>query len=290
MKNAKNTIVKDFPIHLVVGVIAVLTLYPFIFMLITSLKTNEQFYQQFWGIAKPLQWANYIQAWDGIRSYVLNSFIVSVVSVVGVLVVGSLSAYAFARYKFPGSTVIFYMVISLMMIPGVLTLISSFMWMKQFPLAGGNDWLGRGGIGLLNSHLALILPYISGGQVFTIFVLRSFIAGIPEDLFEAARIDGASDWQTFRKLVLPLSTPILGTMAIMNLLAVWNDYVWPLIVLSDDAKRTLTIGLAFFQGMHATTYGPLMAGYTLACLPLLLLFLFTMKYFVEGLTSGALKA
>jgi ABC-type glycerol-3-phosphate transport system permease component len=288
--NAKSRTLKDFPIHLVVGGIAVLTLYPFIFMLITSLKSNEQFYQQFWGIAKPLQWANYVQAWEGIRGYVLNSFIVSVTSVVGVLAVASLSAYAFARYRFPGSTVLFYMVIALMMIPGVLTLISSFMWMKQFPFAGGNNWLGNGGTGLLNSHLALILPYISGGQVFTIFVLRSFISGIPEDLFEAARIDGATDWQTFRKLVLPLSMPILGTMAIMNLLSVWNDYVWPLIVLSDDAKRTLTIGLAFFQGMHSTTYGPLMAGYALACLPLLLLFLFTMRYFVEGLTSGALKA
>lgn len=277
-------------IHLAVGAFLVLTFFPFVFMLFTSLKSNEQFFQNFWGPASPAEWSNYAQAWSAIGHYVYNSIVVSVLSVSGVLVVASLSAYAFARHKFPGSQIFFYAILALMMVPGVLTLISSFMWMKSFPFMGGNNWLGDGGSGLLNTHAALVLPYIAGGQVFAIFILRSFISGLPEELFEAARIDGASELATLRSLVLPLMKPILGTIAIMNLLSVWNDYIWPLIVISDEAKKTLTIGLAFFQGAYFTTYGPLMAGYVIACLPLLILFLFAMRYFIEGLTSGAIKA
>ena len=267
-----------------------LTFYPFAFMFITSLKDTDQFIANFWGLSLPLHWENYRIAWEAIGKYVLNSVIVSACSVVGVLIVSSVAGYAFARHKFPGSTFLFYCLLSLMMVPSVLTLISSFMWMKQFPLVGGNNWLGQGGTGFLNTHLALILPYISGGQVFAIFILRSFIAALPEELFEAARIDGASEMQSFWSIVIPLSKPILGTVAIMTLIGTWNDYVWPLLVLQDDSLKTLAIGLASFRGEYVTSYGPLMAGYTLACIPLLVLFLFTMKYFVEGLTAGALKA
>ena len=281
---------KDFPIHFILAVAVALTFYPFIFLVITSFKSNDQFMHSFWGMTTPLHMENYLQAWNAMSKYIMNSVIISVISVTGVVTVASLTAYAFARHKFPGSTFFFYAIISLMMIPGVLTLISSFMWMKEFPLMGGNDWHGVGGKGLLNSHLALILPYISGGQVFTIFILRSFIAGLPEDLFEAARIDGATEFRMYRSIVLPLCKPIIGTVAIMTLLSVWNDYVWPLIVLNDDAKKTLTIGLRIFQGTFFTDYGVLMAGYVIACLPLLVLFFFAMKYFVEGLTSGAIKA
>jgi ABC-type glycerol-3-phosphate transport system permease component len=281
---------RDLPIHLALGILVALTLAPFAFMVVTSLKTNDQFFHGFWNLPRPMHWENYRLAWNSIQPYVLNSLRISVISVLGMLVVSSFSAYAFARHRFPGSGLLFYAIIALLMVPGVLTLISSFMWMKQFPLAGGNDWLGRGGQGLLNSHMALILPYIAGGQVFAILVLRNSIAGLPEELFEAARLDGAGELRVFWSVVVPLCRPILGTVAIMNLIAVWNDYVWPLIVLSDDAKRTLTVGLAFFQGQHGTTYGPLMAGYVLACLPLLALFLVAMRYFIEGLTSGALKS
>lgn len=277
-------------IHAMLLFLAALTFYPFFFLVMTSFKDNPQFFHHFWRITWPLHGENYAAAWQAISGYIFNSVIVSVLSGLGVLTVASLSAYVFARHRFPGATVLFYAILSLMMIPGVLSLISSFMWMKQFPLAGGNNLWGQGGTGLLNSRWALILPYISGGQVFAIFILRSFIASLPEELFEAARLDGASEGIIFARLVLPLSKPILGTVAIMNLLATWNDYVWPLIVLSDDRRKTLTIGLAFFQGAYATTYGPLMAGYVIASLPLLLLFLFTMRYFMEGLTSGALKA
>jgi ABC-type glycerol-3-phosphate transport system permease component len=242
----------------------------------TSLKDNDQFFHRFWSLPFPFRWKNYVDAWNAIYPYIRNSVIVSTTSVVGVLTVASLSAYVFARHRFPGSAVLFYAILALLMFPGVLTLISAFVWMKQ--------------LRLLDTLYVLILPYISGGQVFAIFIMRSFIAALPEELFEAARLDGASEFHTFTRLALPLCKPILGTIAIMNLIGTWNDYVWPLITLSDDNKKTLSIGLSFFQGAYNTTYGPLMAGYVIASLPLLVLFLFTMRHFMRGLMSGALKA
>jgi ABC-type glycerol-3-phosphate transport system permease component len=252
------------------------TFYPFLFLLMTSLKDNDQFFHRFWSLPAPPRWENYRDAWDAIKHYILNSVVVSSASVVGVLAVASLAAYVFARHRFPGSTFLFYAILALLMFPGVLTLISAFVWMKD--------------LRLLNTRWALILPYIAGGQVFAIFVLRSFIAALPEDLFEAARLDGASEFQIFARVAMPLCKSILGTLAIMNLIGTWNDYIWPLIVLSDDAKKTLSIGLSFFQGAYNTTYGPLMAGYVIASLPLLVLFLFTMRHFMRGLMSGAIKA
>ncbi len=279
----------DALIQVVLIVFTVLTFYPLFFMAITSLKTNEQFMHHFWGMAHPICWDNYPIAWKAIQGYVWNSSYIAVLSVIGVIVFSTMSAYAFARHKFPGAGLLFYSFMILLMVPGVLTLISSFMWMKELPFLGGNNWLGQGGNGLLNSQFALILPYIAGGQAFAIFVLRSFIAELPEDLFAAARIDGAGELRVLWWIVVPLSKQVIGAIAIMNLISVWNDYVWPLIIISDDSKRTLTIGLAFFQSEHITTYGPLMAGYVLASLPLLILFGIAVKSFVEGLTSGALK-
>jgi ABC-type glycerol-3-phosphate transport system permease component len=277
-------------LHAPLLLLLALTFYPFVFMLQTALKDNAQFYHDFWGLRPPFHWENFAAAWTAIHAYVSNSVVVTILTVSGTLVVSALSAYAFARHRFPGKQGLFYAVLALMMVPGVLTLISSFMWMKQFPLAGGNNWAGEGGTGLIDSHLALVLPYVAGSQVFAIFILRSFIAALPEELFEAARLDGASEARLFLQLAVPLCKPILGTVAVMVSLSTWNDYVWPLIVLSDDAKKTLTIGLAAFRGAYQTTYGPLMAGYVLASLPLLLLFLVTMRAFIAGLTSGALKA
>jgi ABC-type glycerol-3-phosphate transport system permease component len=276
--------------HLPLVLLLALTFYPFLFLLQTSLKDNAQFYHDFWGFRPPFHWENYGEAWAAIRHYILNTVLVTVATVAGTLGVASLAAYVFARHRFPGKEFLFFAILSLMMVPGVLTLIASFMWMKQFPLAGGNNLWGEGGQGLLDSHWALVLPYVAGSQVFAIFILRSFMAALPEELFEAARLDGASDWRLYSRIALPLCRPILGTVAVMVSLATWNDYVWPLIVLSDDSRKTLSIGLAFFRGAYATTYGPLMAGYVLASLPLLILFLLTMRAFIAGLTSGALKA
>jgi multiple sugar transport system permease protein/raffinose/stachyose/melibiose transport system permease protein len=162
-----------------------------------------------------------------------------------------------------------------MMVPGVLTLIPSFVLIKN--------------LNLLDTRWALILPYIAGGDVFAIFVLRAFFASLPEELFEAARIDGAGELGAFWRIGVPLVMPALGTIAILQVLSSWNDFIWPLIVLFDEPIKTLTLGLIAFQGRHTTDWGPLMAGYTIASIPLVVLFALTTRTFIEGLTSGGLK-
>jgi len=165
-----------------------------------------------------------------------------------------------------------------LMIPGVLTLVPAFLLVKT--------------LGLMNTYWALILPYIAGGQIFAIFVLRSFIASLPEELFEAARLDGASTMQAFRNIVIPLSKPILVTIAIMNVLGTWNDYIWPLVTIPDSKLWTISVGIvtfgSSFRGLES--WGPMFAGFVIASVPMVILFLFTMRYFIAGLTSGAIKA
>ncbi len=139
------------------------------------------------------------------------------------------------------------------------------------------------------THLVLILPYIAGGQVFAIFIMRSFFQSMPEEMFEAARMDGANELQTFLRIGLPLSQSILGVVAVMHILSTWNDLIWPIVTLSSQNLMTLTIGLYAFRTAWYSIWGPLMAGYVLASIPLVILFAFTSKLFVEGLSSGAIK-
>jgi ABC-type glycerol-3-phosphate transport system permease component len=244
-------------------------------MVLTSFKDMTQYNDQFWLPVLPLHLENYTAAWTAIAPYMLNSVIVTAASAAGVVVLSCFAAYAFARFDFPGREMFYYLVIFLLMIPAVLTLVPSFLLVKS--------------LGLMNTRWALILPYVAGGQVLAIFIMRAFFAGLPEQLFEAARIDGAGEISAFWRIGLPLTRPILITIAIMQVLSTWNDYVWPFLVVQDDSLKTLVVGLVIFQGRFYTNWGPLMAGYTLASLPLLLLFLVGMRYFIEGLTAGALK-
>ncbi len=273
--NLKSYRQADLGKHLLLIILAFLTYVPFWIMLVTSFKTLDQFYHSFWLPMFPFHFENYLNAGKRVINYILNSFIVTGSSVTGIIIISSLSAFAFARYNFAVKSVLFYTFVCLMMIPGVLTLVPAFVWMKY--------------LNLINTRWVLILPYISGGQVFSMFILRGFFASLPEELFEAARVDGASTLQSYRHIAIPLSKPILSVIAIMNVLWTWNDYVWPLITIADDTKRTVTVGLSYFTTQFFTEYGPMMAGYTIASLPLIILFFAALKHFIRGLTAGALK-
>jgi ABC-type glycerol-3-phosphate transport system permease component len=265
----------DIPANLFLLIVLIFTFLPFYFLLITSVKTTSQMRHFFMAPTLPFHYENYAVAFWQLQKYFLNTLVVTLISVPGVLLFSSMAAFAFARYTFPGKTFLFYSIISLLMVPFVLTLVPAFVWIKQ--------------LGLLNTHWALIFPYIAGGQVFAIYLLRSFLATIPNELFDSAYVDGANIFQIYARIALPLIKPMLGVVAILNTLAVWNDYIWPLVTLQDDTMRTITIGLRYFQGQYHTNYGPLFAGYILASIPLLLLFLVAMRPFVSGLTSGAIK-
>jgi ABC-type glycerol-3-phosphate transport system permease component len=273
-----KTLRHDFPLHLVLVLLALFTFYPLVFTLFTSFKDNSQFYSTFWGPAFPLHWGNYTDAWRQLYPVLVNTVLVGVISAFGTVFLASLSAYVFARHRFPGRDAIFYAIIALLMIPGVLTLIPLFLLVKD--------------LRLLNTYWVLILPYIAGGQAFAIFVLRSFIASQPEEIFESARIDGADEFTIYRKIAVPMAKPILGTLAILSLLGSWNDYIWPSVTLRNPELWTISLKLVSFSSQWASLqqYGPMFAGYVIASIPLLILFMFTMRLFIEGLASGAIKA
>lgn len=261
--------------HILLITLLVLMFIPLLMMVNISFKTLAQFAVNPYGITLPLHPENYARAFDIIWRYIWNSFIVSGLSVIGVISLATLSAWAFARYPFPGREFLFYLILALLMIPGELTLIPSFLLVKN--------------LGLLNTRWVLILPYISGGQVFAIFILRSFFEAMPEELFEAARIDGASELKTFLQVAVPMANSIIGVVAIMNITATWNDLIWPMVTVNVRRLMTLTIGLYAFRNEMYTRWGSLMAGYTIASIPMIILFAFTSRLFVEGLASGAIK-
>jgi len=261
--------------HLSLALVCLALFIPFILTLIISVKDLNQFNVNPYGITWPLNFDNYHQAWDVVAKYILNSIIYSSITCVGVLVIAGLSAYVFARFEFPGKQPLFFLVLALIMIPGILTLIPQFLLVKN--------------LHLLNTWWALILPWIAGGQVGAIFILRTFYAALPEELFEAARIDGANEITIFTRIAMPLSQSILGVVAIFNVLATWNDIIWPLVTLQGDKLYPLALGIFSFRNQYYTVWGELMAGYVIASVPLILLFAFTSRLFVEGLAAGALK-
>lgn len=260
---------------LILGVLCSLMIAPLIMAFFISLKTIPQFARNPFGLSFPQHWENYTLAWIVVRQFILNSIIVSCATVVGVLLFASLSAYAFAVLDFPGRGFLFYLVLALMMVPSALTLVPSFVLVKD--------------LGLLNTYWAMILPWIAGGQVFALFILRTFFESLPGALFDAARIDGASEWQGYWRIALPMSKSMLGVAGILNVLSTWNNLIWPALTVTKRELLTLTPGLNTYQDAYFARYGFMMAGLLLGSIPLVILFAFTSRWFVEGLTSGAVK-
>lgn len=261
--------------HGLIIILGLLTMLPFLLLLILSLKDLSQFNLERWKLSFPFHLENYQAAWQTIQRYIWNSFVISGVTVAGVLALSCLAAYPLARMTFFLKEKIYFLIIALLMIPFILTLVPLFGLVVKLHLL--DSWLGLWG------------PYIAGGQIFCIFVLRSFFSSLPEEMFEAARVDGASEFRILFTIVLPLSKAIIATLGVLNILNTWNDYIWPLMVVSNEKLMPLTLGLMAFQQLFTTNWGPLFAGYVIASIPLVVLFSFASKQFVEGLSSGSIK-
>ena len=261
---------------LILTVTLVLSFLTIALMVFLSLKDNGQIYGRFWSLPDPVRWENYRDGWFTMRRYMFNSLWYSLVSVFFVVFLSSISGYVFARHKFPGKELIYVAILALLMVPGILTLIPSFVLVKE--------------LGLFNTPWALILPWTAGGQIFGILLCRSYFATLPQDLFDAAKVDGASELQMYLKIALPLSWPILVTLSIMQLVGNYNDFIWPLLTIADQDIQVVTVGLTQFRNEFGTiNWGPRMAAYAVSSLPLVILFAFGMRYYVRGLTSGAVK-
>lgn len=306
-------------IHLILITFALLTLVPFGFALNNSFHTNTEMYHGFFGVPEALTNAieatkhivrgddtpvkytesdgtetllppqealhanlnvitlNYERSWTLIRPFMLNSFIVCITTALGVLLLSSITAYTLSRNRFPGNRLVYYFIISAMMFPGVLTFVPAYMVVRN--------------LGLLNTYWAMILPYMAGGQVFAIFIMKGFFDGLPEDLFEAARIDGAGHLQAYIHIVLPLSKPVLSVVLIMNIIGSWNNFMWPFVTQSDGKNHVIASGLyVLATSAFAMDFSALFAAYMLSSIPLLILFIYATRPFIRGITSGAFKA
>ncbi len=204
-----------------------------------------------------------------------NSLLVGVVTAVVVTALASLMAYAFARFEFWGKNAIFYTILAMMLIPGVVLLIPQFILAKN--------------LGLINSLPGLILVYSAGPLAFNTFLLRGFFENLPRELEESAVIDGANSFTIFTRIMLPLAAPAVSTVAVFAFLGSWDEYLLALNFLNEESKRTLPIAIASFRGVHATDWGLVFAASLTAVIPSVLLFIFFQRYFVQGLTSGAVR-
>lgn len=255
---------------------AIIALLPLYWMVVTALQqptltvsfppewfpSNPTFlnFQRFFGRPHVLTWTT-------------NSLIVAL-AVTGIQIFTcAMAGYAFAKKKFPGGNFLFYLYIASMMIPGQVTLVPLFLIMSR--------------LNLLDTYAGLVLPGIAGP--FGVFLMKQFISTLPTDLIEAATIDGCGEWLTFMKVILPLAKPGLAVLGIFTFMGQWNQFLWPLIVTNSSSMRTLPVGLALLQEELPMQYGLLMAGATYAAIPMIVIFLMFQKYFLRGITVGALK-
>ncbi len=277
-------------LYLILGVTAISMLVPFVWMAFTSLKPREDIFK-----IPPLIWttrytlAHYIRALTkgNFNLYFANSLIVSGTITIVNLLITSMAGYAFSRLQWRARELLFMVVLGVMMLPGMVALIPTFLIVKGTPFAGGNNWLGQGGTGWLDSYPGLIVPSLGGG--FTVFLLRQFFLTLPKELEDAARIDGCSEFAIFSRIILPLSKAVLAVVAIFNFQASWNDFIWPLVIIQSDRMRTIQLGLTLFHTQHRVDWGVLMAGTTIATFPTVAIFLAAQQYFVQGIALTGIK-
>lgn len=263
-------------ITLIIG--AIVMIIPFIYMVSTSFKTQAYvltFPPQF--IPHPATTANYIQALttQNFKLFFLNSMVVALISTALSVLISSMMAYAFARFRFPGRELMFRILLAGLVIPAVMLLIPQFILAKYF--------------GLLDSLLGLIVFYIAGSLALNTFLLRGFFASIPGELDQAMQVDGANVWSRYWRLALPLSKPAIATTTIFTFLSCWDEFPLALTMINTPERRTLPVAIAAFQGANVTQWGLVFAASLIAVIPVIIVFLVFQRYFVQGLTAGAVK-
>ncbi|MGN0178897.1 MAG: carbohydrate ABC transporter permease [Monoglobaceae bacterium] len=251
------------------------TLLPLFIMVFTSFKDQNEILMDFWGLPERLNFDNYITAWKDIGGYAYNSFKTTLLAVAGIVVVSVFAGYAFSKLPIKGKKPLFLVVMGFRMVPTGLLIIPMFMNVLS--------------IGLDNNHWGVILTNIATGSTMAVMLTKSFFDQLPDSLFEAAKIDGAGELKTLTNILIPLSKPIIGTVIVFNFFTYFNQFMWPYIVLSDKALKTIPIGLAALAGENGVDFGLQSAGYSIVAIPLIILFLATSKIYVNGITSGAVK-
>lgn len=287
-RRSRKRLSKAVKLVFVFGV-SLIVLAPFIWMVSLAFTPADQAFGSVSLIPAEPTFDNFITALTeaNMLRALLNSAIVAVLVVFGNCVFAVLAGYAFAMLPFRGSTAVFYTILATTAIPASVTLIPQFLMVKGFPLAGGNNILGQGGTGLLDSIAGLALPSLVGAM--NVFLSRQYFMGSAPDLAEAARIDGAGEWLIFRRIYMPLAKPLIAVVAIFSFVGVWDDFLWPLVITTSRTSQTVQLALAQFLSSGNIQYGPLMAGAVLITVPVLIVFIFNQRGFISGLADGSVK-
>lgn len=271
---------KNFTLNLIIHIfllsVALSCVFPLVWMVSSSLKTQEEIFSNTSLIPENPRWENYYLAWKegGFGRHFINSVFYTVSTVIGIVIVSSLAAYAFSRFTFPGRNLLFYMFIVAMMIPIPGSFVPLYVLLTRLHLR--------------DTQLGYILCMINVGLSTSIFLLKTFFDKMPKELEESARIDGCSKLGMWWHIALPLSKPVLAVVVIFNALNVWNEYILALIIFDSRKLMPLQVALTTFQGEFITRYPLLMAGLTIAALPIILVYLLMQKYIIKGVTSGAI--
>ncbi|PIS46900.1 MAG: sugar ABC transporter permease [Elusimicrobia bacterium CG08_land_8_20_14_0_20_51_18] len=253
-----------------------ITLFPFIWMISTSFKPPDEIFTKHPSLF-PSRFTldGYRQLFAAVSmwTHLFNSVIYAVFVTILSVLFNSMAAYAFAKLRFPGREKLFALLLVTMMVPGQVTMLPVFLILKS--------------MGLLNTYAGLIIP--GSAAVFAIFMIRQFMAEIPEEILEAARIDGLSEFSIFWRIILPLCRPIIATLAVFSFIGAWNDFLWPLIIMLREDKYTLPVALASANGQYNTDWAFLMAGAVVVVIPAVLIFLLAQKHYIKGIAAGAVK-
>ncbi|MDD3225554.1 MAG: carbohydrate ABC transporter permease [Clostridium sp.] len=249
---------------------------PLLYALLVSLMPPDQIFSYPPKlIPKSFYIQNYIDALNiaPIMGFIVNSFVVSIAVTIGQILTSCMAAFAFSFFKFKGKNILFIVMLATMMIPAESIMISNYLTVGYF--------------GWLDSYKSLIIPFLSSAM--GIFMMRQYYLTLPKELYEAARIDGCNSFKFLIKVVMPMSKPMLGSLGVYTFLATWNQYLWPLLVTSNDKSRTVQIGISMLQFSENQSFGIIMAGIVMVILPSIIIFIFGQKQLIEGMTSGAVK-
>ena len=255
-----------------------ISVYPLLWVVIQSLKTETEFLESIWTLPARLNFQNYATAWNdaGMSRYFMNSVVVTLVTTAVNLVFVTCAGYAFAKLTFPGKTFFYYMIIYNLLIPTAIILLPMFTMVNRMHL--------------VNTLPALVFPYFQGFAPMGLIICRNYFEDLPDELMEAGKLDGCSNMQVFRKIMLPLAKPILATMAILSAMQVWNEYLWALTSITDESKYTLSVGVALFNKKTETVgYTPVFAALSISALVIVVVYLCMQKNFVKSIAAGAVK-
>ena len=268
--------------YFILFIVVVLSIYPILYMISTSLMTSGEAANQYL-FPKKLMFENYVEVWtsSNFQKYTINSMIISSIVVLGVLCTSIPAAYAFAKIDFPFRNIIFYSLLLSLMIPEIISLLPHLLIIRGdiFPLPFGPSWM--------NTLQGLTVPFF--GNVFIIFLLRQYFKKIPNELWDAARIDGSTHFYFLRKIVIPMSRPIIVTVSLFAFILAWNSFAWPLLILTRDDWFPVTVSIYSFIREVGANYNLLMAACLIAIFPIIALYFFTQKFFLESISNFGIK-